>query len=115
MNAFGHADLVDWARELPPSVLADNGLALDQMAEHLPHEEGVAVGLGVDRPSQRPSACAGIGAGGDVDDGLNSGFVETRQRQPLDVWLAAEVGEHFRERVCATELGVAIGAGDAEG
>jgi hypothetical protein len=59
------------------------------VAQHLPHEERVALGLLVDGPGQGVTGFVERSAGGLFDDGRYADVVEAAQRQPLHAALAA--------------------------
>ena len=82
------------------------------MTEDLAHEERVSLGLGMHGAGQ--VGCIGVEglAGRRLDEGSDLALVEPDEVEPLDVVLASEISEHFRERVPAAEVRVAIGRND---
>ena len=90
--------------------MLDEHAGLGEVAQHLTHEERVALGLGVQRPGEVEAGLLEVVAGGHRHEAGDLVAVEAVQVEPLDAGLAAEVGERVGERVAAVEVGVAVGA-----
>ena len=80
------------------------------MPDHRFGEERVTVGLGVDGYRQRTARLVEVMAGGDGQQVLQPGKIETLERDSLGAVGAPQVGEHVRQRVRSIEVRVAIRA-----
>ena len=109
-HPFGDGDLVDVEVARPAPVALEDGARLDEAAQHLADEEGVALGLGPDGPGELFGALVEVVAGGGLEHGGHAVGVEALDGDALHAGLAAEIGEQRRQRVGPVEVGVAVGA-----
>ncbi len=79
------------------------------MADDLPHEEGVALGLLVDGADQGPFLLVQVMAGGLFHHGQHLALVEAGEGEALHRLVPAQVGQQLDEGVAGPELGVAVG------
>jgi hypothetical protein len=106
-----HPGAVEPPGEHPLAVLADGHALVDQVPPQLPHVEGVAARLGVDRAGQRRRWRLPVGAGQVVGDLPTAQPAEGDELAP---GLPAEDGEGVDQRVPEPEGGVAVGAGEQQ-
>ena len=81
------------------------------MAQHLGCEERIAFGAFGDEPGELRGRFRSHHA---CDQPTNRGGIETTQRHPGDVVLAAERGQHVGQRMRPIELAFAVGRDDGE-
>src|SRR5204862_5136411 len=75
-DSFGNAKLFDGQPRSPALRPSFDGAALDQVADHLPDEERVALRLLVDSESQGVPGFVERRAGGVLDDGRHANVVQ---------------------------------------
>ena len=98
----------------PAPVAALDGAGLDEVAEDLAGEKGVAAGLLGQGPHQPPGVVAELVARGEGDEFGHVALVEALQRDAQRVGAPVEVAEHGRQRMGPVEIGVAVGGDDAQ-
>ena len=84
------------------------------MTENLAHEERVAFGLLIDGPGQRQLLVSQGMAHPLFHEPGHAGLVQPGEREPLDAFLAAKVGEDLDQRMVVPQLGVPVGADDEQ-
>ncbi len=111
-DAFGDADLGEGEVAGPVVVALHEEAGLHQVAQHLAHEERVALGLGVHRSGQLHRGGLERMAGGRLHERGDAAAVEADQVQPADPGLPAEIAEGLGQRVGPVEVGVPVGGQD---
>jgi hypothetical protein len=91
------------------AVAPDERTGLGQVAQELPDEQRVALGLHVHGLGQPDDRGVEGGAGCDLDELVHFGFAETLEVDPLDVAVPSQVGEDARQGMGAIEVGVPEG------
>ena len=93
-------------RPVARRVLVDRA-GLDQVPEHLVHEERVAVGLAVDRVGEPDLVLTEWISGEGFHERDHVGIVEAGELQAGDAGMPLEIAERFAERACVRDLAVA--------
>ena len=106
----GSADLLEGVGGDPSAggVLGDRP-GLGEVAEHLAHEERVAVGLAIHRVGETHGGVVEGVPGGGLHERHDAGVVEPGQLDARDAVLSTQRGERLEQRVGARQLAVAVG------
>jgi hypothetical protein len=109
--SFGNAEFAEIGAQHPAAVLLLDGTRFREVPQHLGDEERVAFRLAPHHPGQllRLLAIETV-AGGGLDEGGHCDGVEARDRQPLDLAVAPQLGEEVAQRMAPADLAVAVGA-----
>ena len=107
-DAVGEGDLSEGAfgRPVARRVLVERA-GLDQVSEHLVHEERVAVGLTVDRVGEPDLVLAEWISGEGLHERDDTGVVESAELQTGDARVPLDITERLAEGACVRELVVA--------
>ena len=97
-------------RHPPPGVVPVDRPGLDQVPQHLGHEERVAVGLPVQRMGEPDPGVVQLVAGGGLQQVDDTAVVQTLQVDPGDPVHPPQRRQRLDQRVPGPDLGVAIGA-----
>ena len=113
-NTLGYTDVADVAAVGPSTVPLIHRTRLGEVAEHLAHEERVALGLVMDGEGERLCAFVELVPCGGLDELGHFVPVEATQGEALHVVVAAEITDHRGERMTAVHVGVPVGDDDED-
>ena len=107
-HTFGQTRLARRHRADPNAVDLHQRTGLDEVPQHLGHEERIAVGLGCESPSEleprrlEPSSARGF------EERAHAGFVEAVQRDALGAGRAVQIGKRAGQGMATVDVGVAV-------
>jgi hypothetical protein len=113
-DALGNPDVANIETGGPAAAVALDCAGLRQVPQHLPHEEGVALGLLVDGPGQAEVIVVQGVSSRFFHEGGDAGGVEAQEGEPFHVALPAKIGQQFGQRMAVTQVGVPVGAEDEQ-